>query len=239
MHIAHETAGAARTRSSLRPLYFWGQGFQQNSGASRRENAKSYSDPSTSNKREAFVQGSEATKQSIARRKERMDCFASLAMTENLPEAGGNRSKNKQRQLIERIGDFEAHQNQRGDHQIKAEMHERLETNTFAACADPVPPTPSKMTPTKITACRDTRASGCSIVSTGTEGLRRRGSDALVASLFLSGGLCSDESFLSAHMPWKILIPHSTTTMADTSVAAVNTLSKEATLMLLSASQPH
>jgi hypothetical protein len=191
------------------------------------------------NKREAFVQGSEATKQSIARRKERMDCFASLAMTENLPEAGGNRSKNKQRQLIERIGDFEAHQNQRGDHQIKAEMHERLETNTFAACADPVPPTPSKMTPTKITACRDTRASGCSIVSTGTEGLRRRGSDALVASLFLSGGLCSDESFLSAHMPWKILIPHSTTTMADTSVAAVNTLSKEATLMLLSASQPH
>ena len=74
--------------------------------------------------------------------------------------------------------------------------------------------------------------------ATGTEGLRRRGSDALVASLFLSGGLCSDESFLPAHMPWKILIPHSTTTMADTSVAAVNTLSKEATLMLLSASQP-
>jgi hypothetical protein len=35
------------------------------------------------------------------------------------------------------------------------------------------------------------------------------------------------------------LIPHSTTTMADTSVAAVNTLSKEATLILLSASQPH
>ena len=24
MHIAHETAGAARTRSSLRPLEFWG-----------------------------------------------------------------------------------------------------------------------------------------------------------------------------------------------------------------------
>ncbi len=44
------------------------------------------------NKREAFVQGSEATKQSISPRKERMDCFrlrsesfggqvASLAMT--------------------------------------------------------------------------------------------------------------------------------------------------------------
>jgi hypothetical protein len=39
-------------------------------------------------------------------------------------------------------------------------------------------------------------------------------------------------------MPWKILIPHSTTTMADISVAAVNTLSKEATLMTLSASYP-
>ena len=39
-------------------------------------------------------------------------------------------------------------------------------------------------------------------------------------------------------MPWKILIPHSTTTMADTKVAAVNTLSKEATLMTLSASYP-
>jgi hypothetical protein len=235
MHIAHETAGAARTwsSSSLRPLIFRGARFPAKLGRFAPRECEVVFRPIN------VIARSEATKQSIARRKERMDCFASLAMTENLPEAGGNRSKNKQRQLIERIGDFEAHQNQRGDHQIKAEMHERLETNTFAACADPVPPTPSKMTPTKITACRDTRASGCSIVSTGTEGLRRRGSDALVASLFLSGGLCSDESFLSAHMPWKILIPHSTTTMADTSVAAVNTLSKEATLMLLSASQPH
>ena len=33
------------------------------------------------NKREAFVQGSEATRQSIAPRKERLDCFAALAMT--------------------------------------------------------------------------------------------------------------------------------------------------------------
>jgi hypothetical protein len=32
-------------------------------------------------KREAFAQGSEATKQSIAPREERMDCFAALAMT--------------------------------------------------------------------------------------------------------------------------------------------------------------
>jgi hypothetical protein len=32
-------------------------------------------------KREAFAQGSEATKQSIAMREGRMDCFAALAMT--------------------------------------------------------------------------------------------------------------------------------------------------------------
>jgi len=33
------------------------------------------------NKREAFVQGSEATRQSALPFKERMDCFAALAMT--------------------------------------------------------------------------------------------------------------------------------------------------------------
>src|SRR5437868_15414568 len=108
-----------------------------------------------------------------------------------------------------------------------------LKPNTFAACADLALGTPTKLLRA------ETHAPGYCFVFKGTEGLRRRGSDALVASLFLSGGLCSDESFPSDHMPWKILIPHSTTTMADTSVAAVNTLSKEATLILLSASQPH
>jgi hypothetical protein len=44
--------------------------------------------------------------------------------------------KNEGRQLIERIGHFDAHQNQCCDHQIKAEMHEGLETIYFAACAD-------------------------------------------------------------------------------------------------------
>jgi hypothetical protein len=34
--------------------------------------------------------------------------------------------------LIERVGDFEAHQNERCDHQIKAEMHERFETRYFS-----------------------------------------------------------------------------------------------------------
>src|SRR6195952_3211725 len=62
-----------------------------------------------------------------------MDCFASLAMTGKLRDAG--ELQNKQRQLINRIGDFEADQNQRCDHQIKTEMHEKLETKYFAACA--------------------------------------------------------------------------------------------------------
>jgi hypothetical protein len=52
---------------------------------------------------------------------------ASLAMTG---------LKNEHRQLIKRIGDFEADQNQRGDHQIKAEMHERLETKYFCVLRD-------------------------------------------------------------------------------------------------------
>jgi hypothetical protein len=72
----------------------------------------------------------------------------------------------------------------------------------------------------------------------GTAGFRRRGRDAFVANLFLTGGLLFDASFLPVHAPRKILIPHNTTAMADTSVATANTLSKEATLILLSASQP-
>src|ERR1700732_4836019 len=74
----------------------------------------------------------------------------------------------------------------------------------------------------------------------GIESLRRRGSEVMPSSRTSSvGGRLFDASSLLVHAPRKILIPHSTTTMADTSVAAVNTLSKEATLILLSASQPH
>src|SRR5439155_8933471 len=40
--IARETAGAASTRSSLRPLFRGGQTKMQTSGAKRREIAKSY-----------------------------------------------------------------------------------------------------------------------------------------------------------------------------------------------------
>jgi hypothetical protein len=41
MHIAHETAGAARTRSSLRPLVSRANDLQT-SGACRRENNESH-----------------------------------------------------------------------------------------------------------------------------------------------------------------------------------------------------
>ena len=119
--------------------------------------------------------------------------------------------------MIKRISDFEAHQNQGCDHQIKAEMHEKLETKYFVACG-------RCRAKTKLTCVSGTRASNATIASTGTRGLRRRGS---VPSVHMP-----------YQMPWKILIPHSTTTMADTNVAAVNTLSKEATLMTLSASYP-
>jgi hypothetical protein len=54
---------------------------------------------------------------------------------------------------------------------------------------------------------------------------------AFVANPFLTGGFQFDAS-TPVHTPWKILIPHSTMTMASTSVAAVSTLSKEATLIL-------
>src|ERR1700738_4879666 len=69
--FAHETAGAARTRSSLRPLFSEGEDFPHNSGASRRgieqpclpslRGAKRRSNP--------FL---------LCRP---LDCFASLAMT--------------------------------------------------------------------------------------------------------------------------------------------------------------
>ncbi|MBN8989356.1 MAG: hypothetical protein J0H42_13995, partial [Rhizobiales bacterium] len=39
VHIAHETAGAARIRHSLRPPFEEGGKKQQSSGAARRENA--------------------------------------------------------------------------------------------------------------------------------------------------------------------------------------------------------
>jgi hypothetical protein len=70
--FAHETAGAASTRRSLRPQK--GGRIFNGSGALRGEGAESHL---------CIVIASEA-KQSISSRKERMDCFASLAMTSYL-----------------------------------------------------------------------------------------------------------------------------------------------------------
>src|SRR5260370_22452850 len=71
VHLAHETAGAARIRSSLRPLTFEGGKCLQDSGASRRENADAYLAPTR-------VMASGA-KQSIVPHKGRMDCFVADA----------------------------------------------------------------------------------------------------------------------------------------------------------------
>jgi hypothetical protein len=70
--FAHETAGAASTRRSLRPQK--GGRIFNGSGALRGEGVESYL---------CTVIASEA-KQSISQGKERMDCFASLAMTNSL-----------------------------------------------------------------------------------------------------------------------------------------------------------
>src|SRR6266567_9008362 len=42
LSFARETAGAAGTRHSLRPLFCWANGFCKNSGGSRRGNAEAY-----------------------------------------------------------------------------------------------------------------------------------------------------------------------------------------------------
>ena len=69
-YFAHEAAGATGTRRFLRPLLSEGMVIQ-NSDAWRREKADLH----------LAVIASEA-KQSISPHKERMDCFAALAMTE-------------------------------------------------------------------------------------------------------------------------------------------------------------
>src|ERR1700675_2638136 len=69
-NFARETAGAARTRLSLRPLFEEGGKKQQTPGETRRGIAKVY----------PAVIASEA-KQSIAQQERKLDCFAALAMT--------------------------------------------------------------------------------------------------------------------------------------------------------------
>jgi hypothetical protein len=68
VHIAHETAGAARTRSSLRPLTIEGEELPANLGRNASRDRETVSTVIAS-----------AAKQSIAPRKERMDCFVAHA----------------------------------------------------------------------------------------------------------------------------------------------------------------
>src|SRR4029079_14649107 len=80
--IAHETAGAARIRHSLRPLFLSrAKNFQQSSGATRRENAKVYP-PSLRAKRSNPSR--HVTKESIASSQQL------LAMTSCLLRTGSN-----------------------------------------------------------------------------------------------------------------------------------------------------
>src|SRR6476660_10624673 len=70
--IAHETAGAARIRHSLRPLFGEGGKLPANLGRNApRERERMFS----------VIARSEATKQSILSLRREMDCFAALAMT--------------------------------------------------------------------------------------------------------------------------------------------------------------
>ena len=143
--------------------------------------------------------------------------------------------ENERGQLVERVDGHQAHKDERDDHQIEAKMHEGL----AAKCFLPRVQIAQGREPNSVGIRKGDRPANYSS-AIGRESLRRRGSEVMPSSRTSSvGGLLFDASFLLVHAPRKILIPHSTTTMADTSVAAVNTLSKEATLILLSASQPH
>jgi hypothetical protein len=75
VHIAHETAGAARIRHSLRPLTIEGERFFHNSGRNAPRERDTVS---------AVI--ASGAKQSISPRKGRMDCFVALllAMTVEL-----------------------------------------------------------------------------------------------------------------------------------------------------------
>ncbi|WP_212438892.1 hypothetical protein, partial [Bradyrhizobium sp. AUGA SZCCT0431] len=70
VQTARETAGAARTRSSLRPLIGEGRKFPANLGRKASRECEA-----------VFFVIASAAKQSIAPREERVDCFAALAMT--------------------------------------------------------------------------------------------------------------------------------------------------------------
>jgi len=97
VHFAHETAGAARTRSSLRPLGVLRGRSTQNPGASRRGNAELRRFVVSSSLRGANGSGlsagpmtGSATKQSILSFRCAMDCFAEPVIGRAFAQPGGS-----------------------------------------------------------------------------------------------------------------------------------------------------
>src|SRR5215217_5197849 len=80
--IARETAGAASTRSSLRPLIEAGGKLSSKPRAISAARMRNYIHPSLRAQRSNPCRGTKK-----ARHKERMDCFAALAMTRREPSS--------------------------------------------------------------------------------------------------------------------------------------------------------
>ena len=141
--------------------------------------------------------------------------------------------ENECSQLIELVDRLEADQEKCSDHQVMAEMHRRACNRRLLAARGN-----RAGTVTKRGAQRTTPSPG--EIPAGDNDRKASAAAEVMRSSRTSstGGLLFDASFVPVHVPWKILSPHNTTTMADIRVAAVNTLSMEATLIPLSASQP-
>ena len=100
-------------------------------------------------------------------------------------------------QLIKCINDFKAQQNKRCVHQIKIEMHQRLETKCFLR---PERISREVMNQTQYASEQGQRPAKASPAKE-TEGFRRRGSVGFVANLFLAGGFVFDYSYLPVYAP--------------------------------------
>jgi hypothetical protein len=75
-YTTHAAAGASSARHSLRPLMRWAGCYKVNLARMRGEIAKLWLHVIACDKREAFAQGSNATKQSTLSFRGKMDCFA-------------------------------------------------------------------------------------------------------------------------------------------------------------------
>ena len=91
-------------------------------------------------------------------------------------------------QLIECVGELQAHEDQGCDHQIEAEMHVGLKSILLGSVGRNASNTARPVSAGQIPGIAK------------KESFRRRGSVAFVANPFLSGGLCSTQ-FLLVHAP--------------------------------------